>query len=253
MYQGNRYQASYYNGNNQDINIGRVLNNTILKEQIDRSVSESGVIMDNKGIILEELPEQMHYNWSFALHLGVAYRLNEEFSLIANIGQVKLTTHSLAVFTYNKGVTGNQTADYLMYDLLGKERRNFLDVGIRYTQISENRFHWFWELTAQLNSVKIESADLIVEGNHYTMIDYYGGANYDPTIDQTFIDPMLGGVGYGGCTTLGLSMQINDWAALEPFAQLQYTRIPLSEPYRFKPSYLFGVRINVSDMLFAGK
>ena len=254
IYEGNRYHATYYNGNNEDINIRRVLGNSILKNQIDRSVSEkNGIILDEKGIILDELPASMHYNWSFSLNLGAAYRLNEEFSLIATVGQVKLTAHSQAVFTYHKGVSGNQTADYLMYDLVGKENRNFLEIGMRYRQISDNRFRWFWEVTAQLNSVKVENADLVVEGNSYTMIDYYGGATYDPTIDQTFIDPMLGGVGFGGCTTLGLSMQINDWAALEPFAQLQYIRIRLSEPYRFKPNYLIGVRINVSDMLFAGK
>lgn len=253
MYQGNKYQASYYNGNNQDINIGRVLGNTILKEQIDRSVSESGVIMDSKGIILEELPETMHYNWKFAINLGVAYRINEEFSLIASVGQVKLNAHSYAVFSYNKGVSGNQTADYLNYDLLGKERRNFLDVGFKYTQITENRVHWFLEFTAQLASVKVESADLIVEGDNYTMIDFYGGADYDPTIYQTVIDPMLGGIGYGGCLLAGLKINVNEWVALEPFAQIQYTHLPLSEPYRFKPSYNVGVRINLNDHFFSNR
>ena len=156
-----------------------------------------------------------------------------------------------AVFTYNKGVSGNQTADYLMYDLVGKEKRSFLEVGFRYTQISYTPFHWFMEFTAQLNSVKIESADLMVEGNSYTMIDYYGGVNYDPTIYQTEIDPMLGGAGFGACLLGGIQIDINDWSALEPFAQVQYSRLKLNDPYRFKPSYLLGVRIRVSDMMFS--
>ena len=83
------------------------------------------------------------------------------------------------------------------------------------------------------------------------MIDYYGGANYDPTIYQTVIDPMLGGVGFGLTAGGGIHLKINNWAALEPFGQLQYCRLHLGETRYFTPNYFFGIRIIVRDYLFA--
>ena len=39
MYKGNSKNATYYNGGNNDIRIGRILGNSILKQEIDRLVS----------------------------------------------------------------------------------------------------------------------------------------------------------------------------------------------------------------------
>ena len=252
MYKGHSDQATYYNGGNKDIRIGRVLENRILKEQIDRLVSEqSGVILDSKGVHLEEIPARMHYDWSFCFGVGFGYRITPALSLTGTVGQVKLRTQGTAVFGYNKGVIGNQTADYLNYPVVGKEKRNFLEVGVRYMEASDSKYKWFAECALQLNSVKVESADLVVEGEYFTMIDYYGGADYDPTITQTLIDPMLGGVGYGITACGGLHMTINSWAALEPFLQLQYSRFKLGDHNRFRPNGFIGIRILVRDYLFA--
>lgn len=252
LYKGHAYNATYYNGNNNDINIGRVLENNILKNEIDRNIAErSGVILDGKGIYLEELPMKMHYDWSFIFGIGAAYRLTPELSLTATVGQIKMSTTGMAVFGYKKGVIGNQTADYLNFPIIGKEKRNFLEIGLRYTGSGESKFSWYYEFALQLNSVKVENADLVVEGAHYSMIDYYGGAKYDPTITQVEIDPMLGGIGFGGVVGGGLLMKINEWGALSPFAQLHYSRFHLGEYTRLKPNYYFGVRIIVKDYLFA--
>ena len=252
MYKGNSHDATYYNGGNNDIRIGRVLENKILKEQIDRLVSEqSGVILDSKGVHLEEIPARMHYDWSFCFGVGFGYRITPALSLTGTVGQVKLRTQGTAVFGYNKGVSGNQTADYLNYPIIGKEKRNFLEVGIRYLEEEERTCRWFAEMALQLNSVKVENADLVVEGNNFTMIDYYGGATYDPTITQTVIDPMLGGVGFGLVAGGGVRLRINDWAALEPFAQLHYSHFHLQEARQFHPNLYLGIRIIVRDYLFA--
>lgn len=252
MYKGNSKNATYYNGGNDDIRITRILGNSILKQEIDRLVAEnSGVILDSKGVHLEEIPARMHYDWSFGIGVGFAYRITPTISLTGTVGQVKLRTHGTAVFGYNKGVIGNQTADYLNYPIIGNERRSFLEVGIRYLEESENICSWFVETALQLNSVKVEDADLVVEGKSFTMIDYYGGANYDPTIYQTVIDPMLGGVGFGLTAGGGIHLKINNWAALEPFGQLQYCRLHLGETRYFTPNYFFGIRIIVRDYLFA--
>lgn len=252
LYRGHSYNATYYNGNNDDINIGRILNNDILKNEIDRNIAgNAGVILDSKGVHLEELPARMHYDWSFIFELGAAYRLTPTLALNASVGQVKLKTTGTAVFGYNKGVIGNQNADYLNYPLIGKEKRSFLEVGLRYTEETDGKFQWFYEFALQLNSVKIENADLVVEGKSYSMIDYYGGAKYDPTITQVDIDPMLGGVGFGGAVGVGMNIKVNEWAALSPFAQLHYSRFHLGEYKHFKPNCYFGVRIIVKDYLFA--
>ncbi len=252
MYKGNAYHATYYNGNNDDINIGRVLENKILKDQIDQLVAEkAGVTMDSKGVYLEELPQKMHYDWSFQFGAGFAYRITPTLAFTASIGQVKLRSYGTAVFGYNKGVIGNQSKDYLNYPLIGKEKRNFLDIGIRYTQASKTSFSWFYEFTLQVNSVKVENADLVVEETPFTLIDYYGGAKYDPTIIQTVIDPMLGGTGFGASGCVGLQMKINNWAFLAPYVHCQYSRIHLGELKHLKPDYILGVRIVLKDYAFA--
>ena len=252
LYRGHSYNATYYNGNNDEINIGRILENNILKNEIDRSIAENaGVILDNKGVHLEELPMKMHYDWSFIFGLGAAYRLTPTLALTACVGQVKLKTTGTAVFGYNKGVIGNQNADYLNYPIIGREKRNFLEIGLRYMEETESKFQWFYECALQLNSVKVENADLVIEGKSYSMIDYYGGAEYDPTITQIEIDPMLGGVGFGGMVGGGLNIKVNEWGSLSPFAQLHYSSLHLGERRHFKPNFYFGIRIIVKDYLFA--
>ena len=252
MYKGNSEHATYYNGGNNDIRIGRVLGNRLLKNEIDRLIAEkSGIILSEKGVHLEEIPARMHYDWSFIFGLGFAYRITPALSLTGSIGQVKLRTQGTAVFGYDKGVSGNQTADYLHYPIIGREKRSFLEIGIRYTGEGENLLSWFFESSLQLNSVKVENADLVIEGNSFTMIDYYGGADYDPTITQTVIDPMLGGIGFGLTAGGGIHVKINSWAALEPFGQLQYCKFHLGDNARFRPNLYFGIRIIVRDYLFS--
>ncbi len=251
MYKGNSYHATYYNGWNDDINIRRVLGNPILMNTINRLVSErSDVILDEKGILLDEVPAKMHYNWSFGIQLGLNYYFSPEWALTLSVEQTKLRTVGTAVFVYNKGVIGNQTKDYLHYSLMGSERRNFLELGIRYLQPSDNYYRWFFEFAAQLNSIDIENADLVIEDENFTMIDYYGGAPYDPTISQVEIDPMLGGVGFGIRGSLGLRLKINNWAALEPCAHVQLSRFHLGEYTRIKPNYELSVRIVLRDRAF---
>lgn len=251
MYKGNTYHATYYNGNNEEINIGRILSNKILKDRIDNLVSESGVILDNKGIYLSELPEKMHYEWRFAVGLGLNYYLSPNFSLSASAGQVKLKAKGTAVFSYNKGVVGNRNGgDYLMYPLIGEEKRSYLEFGFKYTFVEESRFQYFINFLAELNSVEVENADLYIENNAFTMIDYYGGAKYDPTINQTRIDPMLGGVGFGATLGLGIKISINEWFAIEPAFQIQYSRLSLGEYKLFKPSCLIETKIVVRDKIF---
>ncbi|MBO4282495.1 MAG: hypothetical protein J5873_04810 [Bacteroidales bacterium] len=252
MYKGHAYHATYYNGANEEINIQRILGNKILKDQIDQLVAEkAGVTMDSKGVFLEELPQKMHYDWCFQFGGGFAYRITPNLALTGTFGQVKLRAAGTAVFGYNKGVIGNQSRDYLNYPLIGKERRSFLDIGIRYTQPSETSFSWFYEGSLQLNNVKVENADLVVEGESFTMIDYYGGANYDPTVTQIKIDPMLGGTGFGASACIGLQMKINQWAFLAPYVQCQYSRIHLGSYLEAKPDYILGVRILLKDYVFA--
>ena len=99
----------------------------------------------------------------------------------------------------------------------------------------------------------MQSADLVIEDTYFTMIDYYGGQIYDPTINQTQIDPYLGGVGGGVLAGVGLRMLFTQSIALEPVVQLQYTYINL-EVNSFKkmlPSYNFMIRLIVGDKIFA--
>ena len=254
-YFGNKFHAGFYNGSSSpDVDVKRVLNNYQLKKQIDDLIAErQNIILDANGVSLAELPENMRYNISFIFGFGILYHLNRNLSLSLSFSQARLTAVSGFTLTYNSGVPGNEKPQILEYNLIGKEVRTFFELGVTYMFYANKHALPFLELAAQLNSVKVKSADMIIEDNAFSMIDYYGGQTYDPTIDQTRIDPYLGGVGGGVLAGAGLRIPFTKAIAIEPVFQLHYSFINLevNDLKKMLPHYNIMIRLIVGDKIFA--
>lgn len=261
MYIGNKFTANYYNGlSNPDVNISDLVKKeSYYKEQIENLIEErQHIFFDTNGISLSEVATNMRYNMSFIFGFGLLYHLNSNFSLTLSFSQARLTTTAGVTFDYNSGVPGNERPQILKYDVVGKELRNFFEIGMNYTIRTNEKILPFFELAAQLNSVKVQSADLVIEDTHFTMINMYGGQNYVPNSGLTEIDPYLGGVGGGIMGGFGIRIPFTKSVALEPVIQLQYTYINLGiYDIEMKPkskmllNYNFMVRLIVGDKIFA--
>lgn len=255
MYLGNKFTANYYNGmSNPDVSILGVVGNKYYKEQIENLIAErQHIFFDKKGIWVSEVATNMRYNMSFIFGFGLLYHLNSNFSLTLSFSQARLTTTAGVTFDYNSGVPGNERPQILKYDVVGKELRNFFEIGMNYTIRTNEKILPFFELAAQLNSVKVQSADLVIEDTHFAMMNMYGGQNYVPNSGLTEIKPYLGGVGGGIMGGFGIRIPFTKSVALEPVVQVQYTYVNL-EVYGMKRmllNYNFMVRLIVGDKIFA--
>ncbi|MDD4209295.1 MAG: hypothetical protein PHI52_03050 [Bacteroidales bacterium] len=256
MYIGNKFTANYYNGisNPSEISILRVVNNSHYREEIKNLIEErQNVIMDESGIALDNVETNMRYNMSFIFGFGLIYHFNRNLSLTLSFSQARLTTIGGVTFTYNSGVPGNERPEILKYNVIGKELRNFFEIGTRYTMYANEKVLPFFELAAQLNSLKVQSADLVIEDAYFPMMDMYAGQTYVPNSGLNEINPYLGGVGGGILGGFGIRIPFTKTVALEPIIQLQYTFMNLEvyDEKKMMPNYNFMVRLIVGDEIFA--
>ncbi len=264
MYLGSKLNANYYRGlpdpiesNYADPNIWYVLDNKYWHQDILNLIDDNhnDVILDPSSFRLESLSE-MKYNLAFSFGIGARYRFSESFALSILFSQVRLTAEGIATFGIKgTGVNLDQGIKYLDYKLLGKERRNFFEVDVSYFFITTIPYVFpFVELGVHLNSTKVLSSDLIVEGVPFSMINWYGeGTIVDPSISYTEINPQLGGIGWGIIGSFGVRLAFNQWAAIEPVVQVSAEKVNLSSYGTIRPNFNFMIRLVVGDKLFAKK
>ncbi|MDR2409905.1 MAG: hypothetical protein LBE13_17590 [Bacteroidales bacterium] len=273
MYLGNKANANYYAGDPSrdpdpskrkygDPNIWYVLNNPYIYNEIVRRIGENhtGVILDTAFFRLSEI-SGIRYNLAFSFGVGARYRFSEHFTLSFLFSQVRLTAEGTPTFEI-KG-TGPNLANggikYLgsneNYKLVGKERRNFFGVNASYLFETTIPYVFpFVEIGVHVNSTKVMSCDVFIEGDNYSIINRYGeGTVYDPGIDATEIDPHLGGIGYGFIGGFGVRLAFNKWAAIEPVVQVSAEKINLSSYSQIRPNYNFMIRLVMGDKVFAKK
>ncbi len=255
-YLGNKFTANYYNGisNPAEVDINRAMNNKYIKEEIDNLIKDrQHIILDADGVYIREIDKNMRYNMAFIFNFSVLYHFNKNIAMFLSFSQAHLTAAGGITFGYNSGVPGNERPQILKYRLLGKEMRNFFELGIKYAFYTEGKVMPFFELAAQLNSLKVKDAGLIVEDKKFTLMDLHAGKTYVPNSGLTEIEPNLGGVGGGLVGGLGLRIPFGKTIAIEPVVQLQYVYINLKveERKRMMPNYNFMIRLVVGDKIFA--
>ncbi|MDR1792104.1 MAG: hypothetical protein LBR36_01470 [Bacteroidales bacterium] len=259
MYVGNKKNANYYRGlptkesSYGDPNISYLLNNPLQLNNIMTVIEESGNhTIDRTSFDIEEISE-MKYQMAFSFNIGIRYRLGEHFTIGLNFGQALLTARGDANFVF-KNTSGVNVGDYSyqLYPIIGKERRNFFGLSLLCYFPTQSIVSPFIEINAHINSVKVKSADLVVENSPFSLINWYGeGVQYDPTITQTKVDPRLGGVGFGVGGGVGLKIAFTDWVAIEPMAQVYAEKANLRGYNKITPNYNFIIRLVVNDKVFS--
>ncbi|MBO4581919.1 MAG: hypothetical protein J5701_06520 [Bacteroidales bacterium] len=260
-YWGAKTNAGYYKGipnpkggetDDAQPNLNLILENKYYREDI------KNLILDNNhGIVADEFTyegsENMHYKTGFIFEFGVKYHFTKNIALALIYSQVRLTATGLVSLGMNSSNINTGGTQYFNYPIIGKEIRNLFGLGITYMFRNDKKVYPFIEIGGHINSVKIRSCDLAVEGVAFDMIDRYGGTPYVPNTDRTEVDPMLGGVGGGGNISLGVRIAFNSWAAIEPFGYISIEKLKLTGYDQIYPNFAVGVRIVMGDRLFSSK
>ena len=268
MYLGNKNNANYYMGYPEkdskygDPDIREFLPspyNTFLWDRITELISDNnhGIIISDRKDLYYYGSSDMKYNLAFGFGVGIRYRFSESFGISFLFSQTRLTAEGVGTIVAANSTRPNKPdGDYIPYPLRGKERRNFFEMTTSFFIPTEiPALFPFFELGVHINSIKVLSSALIVEGVEFNMINYRGaGVSYDPGIEYAEIDPHLGGIGYGFMAGLGVRLAFNRWAAIEPVVQVNLEKVNFSPPYgKMRLNYNFMVRLVVSDGIFSRK
>jgi len=261
MYVGNKKNANYYRGYpsetekeylEPDPNINYVLKNEYYQRDIIKLIKENhrNVAASNPGDIWLNNLSGMRYAVNMSFGIGARYRFTKNLSIGVTLTQARMTAQGFA-YLHVKIYEPNSN-DELKYPLVGKERRTAFDLTAQYIFSTKGMVAPLLEAGTHVNNTKVLSAELVVEGTSFPMINPYG-QNYDPTYTQTNLNPKLGGVGYGFSAGAGLRISFNKWAALEPVVQFRLEKINLANYDYMAPNYHFMLRLVMGDGFFARK
>ena len=262
-YWGAKANANYYRGvpnltgdederDEAQPNLNLILTNKYHREEITNLITEH-----NHGITADDFTyegsENMHYKTGFMFEFGVKYHLGKNIALTLVYSQIRLTSTGLVSLGMNSSNYNTGGTQYFNYPVIGKETRNLFGLCFTYMFRNDKKIYPFLEIGAHINSVKIRSCELAVEGVAFDMIDRYGGVSYVPNTNRTEVNPMLGGVGGGANFNLGIRIAFNSWAALEPFGSISIEKLKLTGYDQIRPNFAAGVRIVMGDRLFSNR
>ncbi len=263
MYWGSVDNANFYSGilkgeDNAAPDITRITTNSLFRDKIENLLDDNytGITTEtlftanndyNSGT---EGISNMRYGISFNFAIEIRYHVNSSFSFGLYFSQSILTAKGTKSFAVNSSNYNTGGLQYIEEQLLGKETRNFFGINFTYMYRNNSRFYPLVEFGTHLNSVKVKSSELIVEGVAFDLIDHYGGVVYTGD-DRTEIDPHLGGVGYGFIASAGVRISFTEYLAVEPLFSVSIEKLKLDGYDKIRPNYSLGIRFVLGDKVFA--
>lgn len=261
VYMPGKGTANYYNGSSANAQsstggntLGYIFGNASWKEQIDRSIVEHNrhISLDNLKKYTLECPEDMRYSPSLYIQIGAKYRFNRNVALSIAYSFARCKAKDVFLLHYKTYEAGNEHADYLTYNLLGKENRSFIDLTFTYLFDTESIVEPFIEITGQFNFVRVKSFQAIIEGQEYNLLDVYQGSNYVANTQMQTFKVNQGGAGGGFAGAFGLKLKVSKVVSLDPVFFAGGSYINLAEPYKkFTFNYGALVRIVMNDSFFS--
>lgn len=260
VYMPGKGTANYYNGSPANAKtstggntLGYLFKNSSWKERIDRSIVEHNrhISLDNLSKYTLECPEDMRYSPSLYIQLGAKYRFNKNVALSIAYSFSRCKAKDVFLLRYKTYELGNEHADYLTYDLVGKENRSFIDLIFTYLFDTGSMVEPFIEIAGQFNFVRVKSFQAIIEGEEYTLLDVYQGSQYVANTQMQTFKVNQGGAGGGFAGALGLKLKVSKVVSLDPVFFIGGSYINLDEPYnKFTLNYGAQVRIVMNDSFF---
>ncbi|MBR3577923.1 MAG: outer membrane beta-barrel protein [Bacteroidales bacterium] len=253
IYFGGKGPAGYYSGKpTNENNLNYIYGNKYLwKDQITRLIADNNnFVSPNDSLWISEYPEDMHYKPAMSITLGVSYRFNKHWRMTLYYSFARLVAKDVFSVGFPNLVPGNETNDYLLYVIMGKENRSFFDLTGSYTFHVNKVVKPFIELGAQFNFVRVKSFDAIIEDKTYNLLDVYGGQTYIPGAGMQELDTKYGGPGFGFMGAAGIKFAFNKGVSVDPCFYVSFGKVGLNGYKDFHFNYGAYVRLVMSDALF---
>ncbi|MDR1951232.1 MAG: hypothetical protein LBP96_03270, partial [Bacteroidales bacterium] len=211
-FRASKYVANYYNGDKNNVNkISYVLDNPYWREEIRQQQ------LNGRNFRLYELPNDMRYKISTAVHARFALNLSSHGSVFLQVNQVNLT----AVGFFTIEVESPQLIsepDLLKCDIWGTEARSMVDIGFqRRYDLEARNWQWFYELAFNITSTKVKESKIKIRDFEQSILDRGaytpGHPLYDPRLQSAMGVGLVGafGVRYIVGTNASLDMGITTY------------------------------------------
>jgi hypothetical protein len=252
IYFGGKTPAGYYSGiPTNENNLNYIFNNQSWRHEIARLIADNNPnTSPNDSIWIKEYPMDMRYKPAMSVSLGVSYRFNKHWRMTLYYSFARLVAKDVFTVGFPNLVPGNESNDYLMYVIMGKENRSFFDLTGSYTFHVNKVVKPFIELGAQFNFVRVKSFDAIIENKTYNLLNVYGSSTYIAGAGMQELDTKYGGPGFGFMGAAGIKFAFNQWISVDPCFYISFGKVGLNGYKNFHFNYGAYVRIVMSDAVF---
>lgn len=257
-YWGSKVTAEYYNGAPyNENNLDYILKNRYWYDEINRIIHDSYPQAMGDSIWIEDYPSNMRYKISFNIAIGFRYRFNKNWGLVLNNMVSRLTASDVFLLHFPT-LEGNQRNDYAIENIIGKEDRFLIDLGVSYTMHPHKAIKPFFELGVQFNYLKVKEFKAVFEYNtqneqEYNLLNLYQGSSYVPGMQQGATNVIWGGPGFGFSGVFGVKILFNDDISIDPLFYCSMSRFGLEGYKQFCFNYGVTVRLAMSDRAFLRK
>lgn len=253
-YFGSSVTAEYYNGAPyNENNLDYILKNKYWYDEINLVIQENYPYAGD-SIWVEDYPSQMRYKMAFSIALGLRYKFNKHWCFVLNNSFARLTATDIFLLHFPT-IEGNLRNDYAMANIMGKEDRFLIDVGMGYTMHPNDRIKPFFELGIQFNYVKTKEFIAVFERGElnereYNLLNQYQGSSYVPGMQTGATNVIWGGPGFGFSGVVGVKFIFNQDVSIDPMFYASMSRFGIEGYKQFCFNYGIFVRLTLSDKAF---
>lgn len=241
FYSPSRYTANYYNGSASNENtVDYVMTNFYRYQEIYQ------LMQAHDTVLVDGLPEKMHYKPALHPGLYAEYVFNRQYALLVEFNYMKLKTQdAISLEVDPKPYATNP--DLRLYPIRGQEERVYFNIGLRRNfQVSDKVF-WFVNGGLNVNNTKVLSSSFFVEEKEYDIINRYGNQVWIPNSSMQTYNIYQGGIGFGMFTGGGAMLHFAN-ITLEPGLTVHWLKVNLDGYKSFRP----GAGINVRFLFDGG-
>lgn len=256
-YFGSKVTAEYYNGAPyNENNLDYILQNRYWYDEINLIIQENYPHAGD-SIWVEDYPANMRYKMAFSIAIGFRYKFNKNWGLVLNNTFARLTASDVFLLHFPT-LEGNLRNDYAIENIMGKEDRFLIDLGVSYTMHPHEMIKPFFELGLQFNYVKVKEFKAVFEHGmknerEYNLLNLYQGSSYVPGMQQGATNVIWGGPGFGFSGVFGLKIVFNNDISLDPMFYCSMSRFGQEGYKQFCFNYGVSVRLTMSDRAFLKK
>jgi hypothetical protein len=235
------YHAHFYNGAAENVNnLDFIFGNSFQYNDIYNSLNA------NDTIIITGMPQNMRYTSTFTggIYFRRTFKNDLGFSIQFNVA--KLTATDLFQVEVDPDYILTEP-DYRLFNIWGKEDRVNIDIQMsKFFRIKNEMFIPFMELGLNINSTRVQEHKIKINNLEYSLVNVFLNGSYIPGAPQTQYNVQQGGVSIGATASGGLKMVFNENLSIDPGVQLYMQRINLEGYEKFRPGFVFFVRLSLA-------